>query len=398
MNDRQGQVSSIMPSKRSMSKEREKKRKVRLKMTDEQIETSREQLRKRMAKFRENFTDDEQEAFKEKDRLRKVSVRQDETLDEEKMRLSKDRERKEDIKQRRSEEEIEVHREYNRQKKAASRDNQQNEIKEYEEIEIKHKNRILRQNLSKDEKSELGANAKQGMSLLRNKGRCRKYVKRSKPNIDEFSDWKDYTKKSHDNLKFLELMKPDIVLQINEKARIEKEKQKNELREWKKEQRYKELNNKNYREVNDTEKKELEVMKQERHESSMKIQKEKDMEMIKALNCESLSSELDYWYEYQELVTTDPSYDPNYIAEEEACPGLKSQLKWMKKEKEGELAIKGKECQTNSEKDMSKEKQIRNDAGGCSDDDSEEEQITHEREKKMVESKLLKVKIGLHEN
>ena len=83
-------------------------------------------------------------------------------------------------------------------------------------------------NLSPAKKQELKAQAKQGMSLLRQKGRLRKFTRRSKPNQEEFRDWEEYKKQNRDNSQFLELAKPDIVQKINEKERVEKEKRKKE--------------------------------------------------------------------------------------------------------------------------------------------------------------------------
>ena len=322
-------------------------------MTYEQKEISRERAKKGMEKVREIKTEEEKQKDKEKDRMRKVIFRQQtESLDEKKTRLTEDKKRKDYIRDRRSEEEKEDHTEYNRQKKKISRENQWNEIEEFDKIEIKHKNRMSWQNLSKEKKSELKAKAKHGMHLLRKEGRLRTYVERSKPNMDKFSDLKDYAKKGRDNFEFLELRKPDIVQQINEEARITKQKNKIRLRELQMHERYIKLNDKKCKERTEEEEKELQGMKQESYASRMKSLKEQDMKRIKELKYESISSELEYWYEYHKLVTTEETQEFIELRRKiktefeklhpelgEACPCLTAHLKWMKKEKQRELVI-----------------------------------------------------------
>jgi hypothetical protein len=410
-----------MPSKRSKSQEREKKRKARQRMTDEQKEISREIAKKgmanlreikteeekqkdkktsrvEMAKFRENMSKDVQEAFYENDRMRKVIFRQQtESLDEKKTRLTEDKKRKEYIRDRRSEEEKEDHTEYNRQKKKISRENQLNEIKEFDKIEIKHKNRMSRQNLSKEKKSELKAKAKHGMHLLRKEGRLRTYVERSKPNMNKFSDLKDYAKKSRDNLEFLELRKPDIVQQINEEARITKEKDKIKLRELQRHERYMKLDDKKFKERTEEEEKELQGMKQESYASRMKSLKEQDMKRIKELKYESISSELEYWYEYHKLVTTEKTQEFVELRRKintefeklhpelgEACPGLTAHLKWMKKEKQRELVSSKGDLEEDQYTDECVEEADREVSTLCEYEKLREGNIKKRKQKKLV--------------
>ena len=385
--------------------------KFRADMTEEDKQLSREREKVRVEKFKANMTEEEIEAYNEKDRLRKVMFRNyEESIDERKLRLAKESVRKEDVKNEMTEEELADQRKFHRKEMIKSRENLPDKIREYDKIERKHKYRLLNKNLSQEQQSQLKKKARKGMSLLRKKGRLIKFVKKSKPNKDEFTDWEEYKQRSHDNSTFLKLAKPDIVKQINEKERIEKERIKMEklekerietekkmLEEATRELRYRKkvLKEKGSGRTAEEEKEYLEL-EQKLHETDIKELKENDMERIKALKWDSLSDELDYWYDYHALVTTKWAKEfhqlrkklilgyrqrfPWYLGskwqqlynedeEEEGCHRLKVQYGWgVEREKAKTLEIKKKESSLRI---------FENDNNG-SNEDSEEDQFTDE--------------------
>ena len=217
-------------------------------------------------------------------------------------------------------------------------------------------------NLSLAKKHKLKAQAQQGMSLLRQQGRLRKFTRRSKPNQEEFRDWEEYKKQNRDNSEFLELAKPTIVKQINENERVEKEKRKKETEENELYKRKWVLGEKGSRRTAQ-EQREYQVLEQIIHESHMKGMKEADMETLKAIGWESLSGELEYWYDYRKLVTTEcpkefgnlrgkisteyrkqfpkfPKGHKNYVEDDGGCPGLKANVEWVKNEEKMKMKEK----------------------------------------------------------
>ena len=174
----------------------------------------------------------------------------------------------------------------------------------------------------------------------------------------------------------------------------------------------------------------------------MKGMKEADMETLKAIGWESLSGELEYWYDYRKLVTTEcpkdfgnlrgkisteyrkqfpkfPKGHKNYVEDDGGCPGLKANVEWVKNEEK----MKMKEKQESQIKVSNKVTSSSNEDGGREDTDecssvSEEEEEPRtlceyerlrekniqERMEKMAESNYfddlneLKMKIGLYKS
>ena len=156
-----------MPSRRSTSKEREKKRKQREKMTEEQRqnENSKEKIRKR--ELRNSYTEEEK---KEKRIAGKSKAEQ-----------------------------------------------------EYLRIEKKHNMREKRKLRSGKEHLTQNLQAKQGMASLNEEGRKKEFTRRSGGKTVEKRDWELFFKSGNNAARMLCQRKPDIVEQINAKVRQEKE-------------------------------------------------------------------------------------------------------------------------------------------------------------------------------
>ena len=61
------------------------------------------------------------------------------------------------------------------------------------------------------------------MRVFREEGRLKAHVSRMKKNTSEMDNWKKYTKKSKTHAEIVKKKKPDIIQQLNEKVREEKE-------------------------------------------------------------------------------------------------------------------------------------------------------------------------------
>lgn len=178
-----------MPSKRSKSKERERKRLQRANMTDDKKKEENEKKRKRMK-----------------------SLRDERSLEEWKEDCKADNERK--------------------RKEAESLDSVE---KEFRNIHSKHRKRSLRKQRTGKEKLQQNLKAKRGMRLLREQGRLQEYKKRTEPNQNEMDDWASFRKKGKKYSEKLEILKPDIVAKLNEEFRKEEER-KREMEEKRKKQ------------------------------------------------------------------------------------------------------------------------------------------------------------------
>ena len=224
---------------------------------------------------------------------------------------------------------------------ANMRAKQPNKIREYQRIKDKYKRR---KNLIGKYNSEFKEKSKHGMKLLRKEGRLREEKNRSKRNMDELFEFGEYASKSKDNLELLELVEPDIVKKINEKNRAEKEKRLKEKEDRKRSVRWEELLYNFTRSPEEEE--EFREMQQLFHDRHSKDQKERLMKMIKELDREYLAEDLDYWFEYHKLATTDlaPEWrdirnkiyedhkrlDPNFVEKVEAWT---YNSRWMKRQK-----------------------------------------------------------------
>ena len=159
-----------MPSKRSKSKEREKQR-----------------------KRRQNLTEEMKETVREKDRVRKKIA-----------------------KSNLPEEEFEV------QKSKIS-----DEDKEFNKIKKKHRMREMRNSRSGKDHLTENLQAKKGMALLESEGRKKDFARRTGGKLSEIDDFERYHKSGKRFENKLLGERPDIVMLLNEKAREEKEKERN---------------------------------------------------------------------------------------------------------------------------------------------------------------------------
>ena len=244
-----------MPSKRSRSQEREKKRKSRLKRSNEEIKAERERALEGMKKCRERKTtfDKELRRETEKDRINKT------------------------------------------------RENNFDEIKEYNKIENKHRMRKYRRNVSTEERVLKKLKANQGMKDLRDKGRLQKYADRGQQNTDKLIDWRRYKEKNETNLKTLEKCKPDIVQQINEKVKIEKE-------EFRSRERRRKIEHFQFYEkygLTEDQKNEYSALLEERHMVCMKEQKQRDKNVVLALQDDIKDRKLEDYYDREKTLTED---------------------------------------------------------------------------------------------
>ena len=123
----------------------------------------------------------------------------------------------------RSEDEIEQFRHDKKISMRKSREEQNEEIRDYQKIENKHKRRLARKNLSREKHLENNKTAKEEMKKLKEEGRLKEFKSRGDYKTMELDDYTTYYKQSKDNYDFLNLIRPDIVSQINERIRKEKE-------------------------------------------------------------------------------------------------------------------------------------------------------------------------------
>ena len=198
-----------------------------------------------------------------------------------------------------SSEEKEFDREEARIGMIISRKNEAEEIREYNRIKNKYKKREQRKFISKEKLLDMKEKSKEGMSFLRREGRLRKKKDRSKKNMNELSEFREYVASSKENLDHLERVEPDVVQKIKKKG-WKKEKK------WKDSKRWTVLLAKG-KKRNREEEEEYQTMHQKIHEDSQKRWRESLMKAIKALDREHLKEEIEYWFEYHKLATTEPT-------------------------------------------------------------------------------------------
>ena len=114
-----------------------------------------------------------------------------------------------------------------------SREEQNEEMKDYQKIENKHKRRLARKNLSCEKRLEKNKTARDEMKKLKEEGRLREFKNRGKYKTYELDDYKTYYNQSKDNSDYLDLIRPDIVSKMNERMRREKEEKRKLLEELK---------------------------------------------------------------------------------------------------------------------------------------------------------------------
>ena len=168
-----------MPSKRSKSRERDKKRRARAKLTDEDKAANSEKERLRIQKFRAEKSEEELDYYKMKDREAKRSARP-----------------------RRNNAEVEF-------------------------VKIVKKHDMRRSRKMRDGKEHLQENlkSKRGMKLMKDEGNLTEFARRNGGKSDEMRDWELYYKGCKNNADNLAGKRPDIVQVLNEKIREEKEKE-----------------------------------------------------------------------------------------------------------------------------------------------------------------------------
>jgi hypothetical protein len=108
----------------------------------------------------------------------------------------------------------------------------------YTRIVQRQEKRNLRNSLSGKEHLEGNLTAKKGMRLLNSVGRLRKFASReagskSARKRDEMVEWKRYIQTSEKHREILSEKQPDIVSRINENARQAKEKEQQEIENYK---------------------------------------------------------------------------------------------------------------------------------------------------------------------
>ena len=294
-----------------------------MKRSEEQIGVDREKAVIGMKICRDRKMDVEKEKEREK-KKEKMKIKRSEMSEfESEVRLEVEKDRIKDMRDKKTEEEIVADRKkakkgmqkyrYRKteEEKEADRENMRElladdlpEVMEYKKIKKKHNMRILRKNMSSIQVKKHKSKAIEGMKEFREDGRLRKYADRGKQNVDEFKDWTKYHEKNEMNSNLLDKLKPDIVQQINEKFRIEKE----VSRAREKERRFEKLQFKEFR-LTDEEKKEFAALRKERHESCMKNQKARDKKVILALQDDIKEQKLEYYYERELTLTEEERKD-----------------------------------------------------------------------------------------
>ena len=193
-----------MTSRRSTSKEREKKQKARKKWSKEQIDKDREASRRRMKLLRESRKEmhASDEKIEDTDWYAKIMDRARVTMKQKRANQSQDE--KED-------EKIDL-----RLRVRNLRANKPEEEKEYGKLFQKHKKRESRAKRSGKQHLIENMKAKKGMNLLKEKGRIRDFERRAIKNSTEMSDWKTFMKKGKSYSDLISKRKPDIVARLNQ--------------------------------------------------------------------------------------------------------------------------------------------------------------------------------------
>ena len=217
-----------MPSKRSRSKERERKQKARLKRSTEQVEKEREASKRSMKMLRESRSeghvlDEKKIEFADKDWYAKVVERAKATMKEKRAKQTQDE---------KEHEKMDV-----RLRVRNLRANKSKEEIEYGKLYQKHKNREARAKRTGKERLLDNLKAKKGMKLLKERGRLRDFKTRVTKNKTEMSDWKDFIKKGKTFSDLITKAKPDLVERLNQEIREEKEKDRKRKEDEEKEER-----------------------------------------------------------------------------------------------------------------------------------------------------------------
>ena len=215
-----------MPSKRSRSKDRERKQKAREKRSKEQIDKDREVKRRSMKLLRESRKEGnalEEKKIEDMDWYAKIMERA-------KVRMKEKRAKQTQVEK--EDEKIDL-----RLRVRNLRANKPEEEKEYVKLDQKHKKRESRARRSGKEHLLENLRAKKGMNLLKEKGRMRDFERRATMNNTEMSDWKNFMMKGKTNSDLLTKAKPDLVERLNQQIREEKEKDRKRKEDEEKEEK-----------------------------------------------------------------------------------------------------------------------------------------------------------------
>ena len=137
-----------------------------------------------------------------------------------------DKERRREARNNQGEEEKERILNIDKQRRREARNKQNIEMKEYEKILCKHQRRNLRSKRSGKDKLKENLRSKKGMRLLCEEGRLLPFTERIRQNTSEVNDWKNYMEKSVSRADIVEKSRPDIVEQLNKEARERREEEK----------------------------------------------------------------------------------------------------------------------------------------------------------------------------
>ena len=140
-----------------------------------------------------------------------------------KMDNERKKERMKLLRQGKSFEDWEADCELDRQRKETKSGKKNDIEKEFEKISLKHEKRKSRNIRNGKEKLQQNLKAKKGMRIFREEGRLKAHASRTEKNTSERDDWKKYITKSKTHVEIVEKQKPDIIQQLNEKVREEKE-------------------------------------------------------------------------------------------------------------------------------------------------------------------------------
>ena len=134
-----------------------------------------------------------------------------------------DKERKSEDRASKNFEQWEADCEIDKERKKKNMEKQDEIEKEFEKISSKFRKREFRNNRNGKEKLQQNLKAKKGMRVFREEGRLKAYASRTNPNKAETDDWKKFSRKSEIHADMVDKLRPDIIQQLNQKAREERE-------------------------------------------------------------------------------------------------------------------------------------------------------------------------------
>ena len=238
-----------MPSKRSKSRERERKRIAREKRSLADKLNEQEKNKERMKKLRlerneEDKLDDQKKAKEGMERMRSERTEEEKLDDQEKAKEGMKK-----VRSGRTEEEIveikaksrdwtafcrSLEVQWKKEENLEAKERMRNmrarkgdAKKELEFVKIVKKHEMRRSRKMRDGKEHLQDNlkSKRGMQLMKDKGNLKEFARRNGGKSDEMRDWELYYKGCKNNADNLAEKRPDIVQVLNEKIREEKEKE-----------------------------------------------------------------------------------------------------------------------------------------------------------------------------